>query len=190
MTETATAASAPITTEAAGITEADFPRLVKQHQAMVFSIAYHSLRDRAAAEELAQDVFLQLYRNLDRMESAAHVTHWLRRVASHRAIDQIRKRGGLQEVDLESVPEPANDAEVQDPLLHDRLRKLVASLPARKRLLVILRYQEEMEFEEIGRALRIPARTVRTQLFRTIALLREKASHLLESASGNQGETA
>ncbi len=188
--ETATAASATIPGESMAITAADFRQLVTDNQAMVFSIAYHSLGDRAAAEELAQDVFLQLYRHLDRMESPAHVTNWLRRVASHRSIDQIRKRGSALEVDLESVPEPASAPPVQDPLLRDRLRKLIASLPERKRLLVILRYQEEMEFEEIARILRIPARTVRTQLFRTIALLREKASHLLGTADEERGETA
>ena len=64
-----------------------FDGLVTRHQSMVFSIAFHFLQDRSAAEELAQDVFLQLFRHLDRLESADHVTFWLRRVTAHRCID-------------------------------------------------------------------------------------------------------
>src|ERR1022692_4148087 len=57
----------------------DFASLVRQHQAMVFSIAWHLLRDRAVAEELAQDVFLSLYQHLAELESPEHVQFWLRR---------------------------------------------------------------------------------------------------------------
>src|ERR1043166_9912621 len=70
----------------------DFEGLVRRHQAMVFSIAYHFLQDRSTAEELAQDVFLQLHRHLDAMQSADHVTFWLRRVPTHRCIDYSRRR--------------------------------------------------------------------------------------------------
>jgi DNA-directed RNA polymerase specialized sigma24 family protein len=57
-------------------------------------------------------------------------------------------------------------------------------------MLVILRYQEELEFEEIAKILRLPSRTVRTQLFRTISLLREKAARFLEpeTPAGSQME--
>ena len=62
--------------------EFDFASLVRQHQAMVFSIAWHVLRDRAVAEELAQDVFLSLHRHLAELESPEHVLYWLRRVTT------------------------------------------------------------------------------------------------------------
>ena len=65
----------------------DFPAIVRLRQGMVFSIAYHFLRDRALAEEVAQEVFLQLHQSVEEMKSGAHVGFWLRRVASHRAID-------------------------------------------------------------------------------------------------------
>ena len=77
------------TTKTAGL---DFAGLVGQHQSMVFSIALHFLRDRPAAEELAQDVFLQLHHSMAELESADHVTFWLRRVTSHRCIDHARRR--------------------------------------------------------------------------------------------------
>src|SRR3974390_206885 len=72
-----------------------FAVAVRAHQSMVFGIAYHFLRDWAAAEEVAQDVFLQLYRNFGELESDAHVTFWLRKVTSHRCVDYLR-RGARQ----------------------------------------------------------------------------------------------
>lgn len=156
----------------------DFAALVREHQAMVFSIAYHHLQDRALAEEVAQDVFLQLHRNLASLESCAHVTNWLRRVACHRSIDAGR-RNRLRQVGLESVPEPVDGGPPADPMLRRRLRQLVASLPEKARMVVVLRYQEEMELQEIADLLEIPVGTVKSQLQRSLAMLREKAGHTL-----------
>src|SRR5947207_15970153 len=94
----------------------DFETLVKRHQAMVFSIAVHFLRDRFAAEELAQDVFLQLHRHLGALQSADHVTFWLRRVTAHRCIDYSRRRR-FPFLSLDKVPEPAAHTRASDPLL-------------------------------------------------------------------------
>jgi RNA polymerase sigma-70 factor (ECF subfamily) len=77
-------------TQAKAGDQAAFAALIRRHQNMVFSVALHMLRSRPAAEDLAQDVFLELYRSLSRLESDAHVVSWLRRVASHRCIDEIR----------------------------------------------------------------------------------------------------
>jgi RNA polymerase sigma-70 factor (ECF subfamily) len=64
-------------------------------------------------------------------------------------------------------------------MLAGRLQRLVASLPPKPRLLVVLRYQEEMELEEIAEALDMPLGTVKSQLQRTLATLREKAYRTL-----------
>src|SRR5207302_11087457 len=94
----------------------EFDALVRQHQAMVFSIALHFLRDRSAAEELAQDVFLQLHRHLGALQSADHVTFWLRRVTAHRCIDYSRRRR-FPFLSLEKVPEPVAHTGASGPLL-------------------------------------------------------------------------
>jgi RNA polymerase sigma-70 factor, ECF subfamily len=65
---------------------------MQEHQAMVFSIALRILGDRSAAEEAAQDVFLELHGKLVQMQSDAHVLYWLRRVTVNRAIDELRRR--------------------------------------------------------------------------------------------------
>jgi RNA polymerase sigma-70 factor (ECF subfamily) len=150
----------------------DFAELVRDNQGMVFSLAYHFLRDRALAEELAQDVFLQLHQHLSELESPAHVRFWLRRVTSHRCIDESRRRKLRPRVGLEQVPEPAAFQDEGDFLLSATLRKLVATLPERARLVVILRFQEELEPAQIAEVLGIPLGTVKSQLHRSLALLR------------------
>lgn len=89
----------------ADIAESDFAGIVRCHQSMVFSIAQHFLADRSVAEELAQDVFLQLHANLPTLKSEAHVTFWLRKVTAHRCIDYKRRRR-IPQVNLDDAPEP------------------------------------------------------------------------------------
>ncbi len=157
-----------------------FAELVREHQAMVFSIGYHLLHDRALAEELAQDVFLQLHRRLPELASPEHVVFWLRKVASHRAIDCSRRRKYEPRLALEDVPEPAAPADPGDFMLSEKLRRLVASLPEKLRIAVILRYQEDLGPAEIARVLGVPARTVKGHLMQAVALLREKLAHTMK----------
>ncbi len=160
------------------IAESDFAEMVRRHQSMVFSIAQHFLADRSAAEELAQDVFLQLHANLSSLKSDEHVTFWLRKVTAHRCIDYKRRRK-LPQVSLEDAPEPATPARYGDPFLARRLRQFVASLPETPRLVVILRYQEDMGAEEIANALDMPLATVKSHLQRSLAMLREKVARAM-----------
>jgi RNA polymerase sigma-70 factor (ECF subfamily) len=152
---------------------ADFADLVRREQSMVFSIALHFLRDREAAEEVAQDVFLQLHRTLGSLQSPAHVTNWLRRVTGHRCIDYSR-RHKRPPVSLDDVPELRSDGPRRDPILSRRLQALVATLPEKARLVVILRYQEDLTPTEIADALEMPLATVKSHLQRSLAALRER----------------
>jgi RNA polymerase sigma-70 factor (ECF subfamily) len=151
-----------------------FAGALRAHQSMVFSIAYHFLRDRAAAEEVAQDVFLQLHKRFDELESDAHVSFWLRKVAGHRSIDYVRKRKLQGAVGLEDAPEASVDGVPADHFLNRRLQTLIASLPEKPRMVMILRYQEDMMPEEIASAMDMPVRTVKSHLQRSLAMLREK----------------
>jgi RNA polymerase sigma-70 factor (ECF subfamily) len=157
-----------------------FAEAVEAHKSMVFSIAWHCLRDRAAAEELAQDVFLELHRHWGEMKSPEHIVFWLRRVMSNRCIDTVRKRRNHRETSLEDSAEPTALERIQDPLLSSYLARMVASLPEKQRILVVLRYQEDMQPEEIGRLLRMNVSTVKTQINRALGLLRSKTAHRLE----------
>jgi RNA polymerase sigma-70 factor (ECF subfamily) len=169
------AAEAPISLTRTADPE-DFTSVVRRHQSMVFGMAYACLGNRALAEEVAQEVFFDLYRNAPELESPAHVVHWLRRVTSHRLIDLIRQQQRRPQTPLEEAAEPSVGAGEADPMLSDLLRQLVAALPEKARIVVILRFQEEMELAEIAATLDLPVGTVKSQLQRALALLREKLS--------------
>jgi RNA polymerase sigma-70 factor (ECF subfamily) len=158
---------------------AGFAEIVREHQAMVFSMALRFLRDRSMAEEVAQDVFLRLYRELPRLQSPEHVKFWLRKVTSHRALDYIRGTNRRPELALDDVPEPTVTGRGTDFLLERSLRKLVSSLPDLARAVIVLRYQEDMEPQEIAEVLGIPAATVKSRLRRSLALLRGKVQRLV-----------
>jgi RNA polymerase sigma-70 factor (ECF subfamily) len=169
----ATAGSATeATAEAAP--EMTFAEVLRANQSMVFSLAYHFLRDPAAAEEVAQDVFMQLYRKMDDLDGAKHVTFWLRKVTSHRCIDYVRKRGSQATISLADVAEPSIPEQHGDPLLNRRLRQLIATLPEKPRMVMVLRYQEDLTPDEISEVLEMPVGTVKSHLQRSLEMLREK----------------
>ncbi len=148
---------------------------------MVFSLALHFLRDRETAEEVAQDVFLHLHQKLSELESPAHVKFWLRRVASHRCIDEARRRKLRPKFNLEDIPEPAARKQSNDFLLRDQLGRLIASLPEKARMIVVLRYQEDMDPAEIADTVGVPIGTVKSLLHRSLATLRTKMERRLSS---------
>jgi RNA polymerase sigma-70 factor, ECF subfamily len=156
----------------------DFADIVRRYESMVFSIARHFLGDPSSAEELAQDVFMQLHLTLGSLDSDEHVKFWLRKVTAHRCIDHRRRRRPPL-ISLEDAPEPLIAENGGDPLLTKRLRQYIGSLPEKPRLVMILRYQEDMLPEDIAEVLSMPVATVKSHLQRSLAMLREKVTRTM-----------
>ena len=97
---------------------------------------------------------------------------WLRRAICHRCIDEARKRRLRPRVALEAVPEPSIESAHPDLLLNERLRRLVGELPDNARMVVILRYQEDLDPAEIADLLNMPISTVKSHLHRSLVVLR------------------
>ena len=162
-----------------------FAELVEAHQSMVFSLAWRMTGDRGLAEELAQDVLLELDRNLGKMKSAQHVRGWLRQVTLHRAADALRRKRAKTPtldsdlwVELEErhgLVEPDEDVS-----LNARIEELLAGLPESQRAALILRYQEDLSPEEIAQMLSAPVATVKSHLQRGLRLLRMRAEKTLK----------
>jgi RNA polymerase sigma-70 factor (ECF subfamily) len=160
-----------------------FVQLVRGQQPAVFSIALRITGRRDEAEEIAQDAFLLLHGSLHRIESAAHLRHWLRRTVAHRAIDALRRKARrprlVAEVEGLAAAAPEVDA---DPLLHRRLRALLLRLPETARAVVVLRFQEDLDPTQIAAVLDLPLNTVKSHLRRSLQWLRQQA---MESADGS-----
>lgn len=162
-----------------------FRNLVEVHQSRVYSIAFRILGDRFTAEEVAQDVFLALYRHLDNLQSEEHLFAWLRRVTVHRATDACRRRASRADFAADEFCEEhailrgngsANSGlSFESDFQATRIEQMVATLPPIQRAVVLLRYQEDMLPMEISALLSMPLGTVKSHLQRALKLLRSKA---------------
>jgi RNA polymerase sigma-70 factor (ECF subfamily) len=162
-----------------------FQEIVVQHQAMVFSLARRVVTDPGLAEEVAQDVFMELHRKSAEITDGDHLKYWLRRVTVHRAIDQVRKRSARPELQGDEFVEEAHTdgATVeswQQLGLANRVESLVESLPDTQRAVVTLRFQEDMDPDEIATLMNMPVATVKSHLQRAMQLLRRKAAVVLK----------
>jgi RNA polymerase sigma-70 factor (ECF subfamily) len=151
-----------------------FAALVRRYQRSVFSIALRMLGDRHRAEDLAQEVFLQLYRALDNIESDTHLAFWLRKVAINRAIDRMRQESHYNSEPLTEAAAVADEVAEDDPLLQRRMAELVAQLPPAARAVVVLRYQEDLDPTDIASTLDMSINTVKSHLKRSLTLLRAR----------------
>jgi RNA polymerase sigma-70 factor (ECF subfamily) len=162
-----------------GMETQEFRGLIETHQRMVFSIALRVTGEYGVAEEVAQDVFLELYRGGEKLESADHTKFWLRRVTVNKATDSLRRKSRRPEAAAEEwmeeqhVPE---DGAKLDAGIAARLEELLMTLPESMRVAVVLRHQEEMLPDEIASLLGQPVATVKSNLQRGLQLLRRKAA--------------
>src|ERR1700734_2674453 len=158
----------------------EFREIVEAHQARVYSIAYRGLGDRGTAEEVAQDVFLELYRAFDSIASDKHLIAWLRRVSVHRATDALRRRprilhGAARFEDWMSET-PRREGSLP---LASGIERLLLALPPAQRVVVLLRYQEDLLPGEIAEMLEMPLATVKSHLQRGLKLMRARAEDTL-----------
>jgi len=164
----------------------EFEQLVDEHQSMVYSLGLRMTGDCGLAEEIAQDVFLELDKHLGKIESASHACFWLRRVTMSRSADALRRRK-VRQMDLWVEIEEGHGIRAEERVspLGTKLEQLLATLPESQRAALVLRYQEDLTPEEIAATLEAPVATVKSNLQRGLKLLRTKAeTHLKEYIRG------
>ena len=156
--------------------EPAFRELVDLYKGLVFAVIARSGVDRSRVEDLAQDVFLKIYRGLPYFRGEAKLTTWIFRIVLNLLSQEREKRRASREVTLDSdlpAHEPrSQDRSTSDLELRDRLEKALAKLPANYRLLVAGHYLDEVKYEDLADALDIPVGTVKTHLHRAKKQLR------------------
>ena len=153
-----------------------FRVLLRAQKSRVFSMALRILGNSADAEEVAQDVFLQLHGAIAQIATGEHLKHWLLRAVSHRCIDRLRSQGSRPRlVPMAALPEDAlataPDAS-GDHLAIAQVHRLLPELAAEARAVLLLRYQEDLVPSEIATVLAIPVNTVKSHLRRSLEWLR------------------
>jgi RNA polymerase sigma-70 factor (ECF subfamily) len=155
-----------------------FEGIIDRHKSMVYSLVLNFFPNRATAEDISQEVYLELHKNLDRIQSDQHLSFWLRQAVTRKCIDHTRRLKHRRYQPLEEIVEPGIEPVSSDPFLAATLRSKVAALPDKMRMVVLLRFQEDLKLVEIAETLDMPVNTVKTTLRRALARLREKVPHL------------
>ncbi|MHC4606884.1 MAG: RNA polymerase sigma factor [Planctomycetota bacterium] len=143
-----------------------------------YNVAYRMTYGAADAEDLTQDIFLRLYQNLDKYDATLPFGPWYRALATRTALNWRRSRRSrpvpIENVEVAVHPEATGD-------LPEHLRNAVRDLPEDYRMVVTLRYLEDLGVDEIARAMGKPSGTIKTWLFRARDMLKDKLKMWVES---------
>jgi len=150
-----------------------FERLVPAYRRRVFGLAYSLLRDRGAAEDVAQEVFVKLWQALPCYDGRAQLSTWIYAITRNAAISAIRKRRrslSLSDPVVQDEVESRSVMPAAEPV-DASLWRQVDALPDKQRQAVTLYYQEERTVEEVAAMMGLPVNTVKTHLHRARANL-------------------
>jgi RNA polymerase sigma-70 factor (ECF subfamily) len=159
--------------------EKAFEELLCKYRCSVFSICLRMVRNRTTAEDIAQEVFVKVFSALDRYDPSYPFSSWLNRITANLCIDHLRREkertisldkpvGGDGDDLLIQIPTRAAgpDREMESKEMMAVLEESLAALPEHYRIVVILRHQEQLSYEEISDTLGIPLGTVKARIHR------------------------
>ncbi|HUU04537.1 MAG TPA: sigma-70 family RNA polymerase sigma factor [Patescibacteria group bacterium] len=160
-----------------------FRVFIEKYQRLVAAIVFRMVYNNADREELCQEIFLKIFQNIGEFQGAAKIPGWIGRIASNTCINHLRRKRMPLFADvsangqtLENVAgnghNPEHISEQADS--NRNLMQEIERLPAHYRLILTLFHFSEMNYEEIGRTLTMPAGTVKSHLFRARQKLRER----------------
>jgi RNA polymerase sigma-70 factor (ECF subfamily) len=155
-----------------------FAQLVEAYKQPIFNLAYRMLGNASEAEDVTQEVFLRAYLKLASYDRTRKFSTWLLAIASNYCIDLLRRRRGAQVNldDIEFVVESPDAGPEEIAVDNERaaaLARAIAALPPAYRLVTVLRYYQDLPYEEIERVTDLPETTVKTRLFRARKMLKD-----------------
>ncbi|MDX1414832.1 MAG: sigma-70 family RNA polymerase sigma factor [Candidatus Promineifilaceae bacterium] len=159
-----------------------FGHLVEAYQTPVYNLAYRMLNNSGEAEEAAQEAFIRAFTRLESYNPAHKFSTWLLSITSNYCIDQLRKRRALLlSIDEPLPPHPAlhsdgtkgPEAQVMNSEQQEMVQTLLTELPADYRQAVVLRYWNELSYEEIAEVMETSVSAIKSRLFRARRQLAE-----------------
>ena len=189
-------ADSELISRAAGGDPTAFQALVERHRSMVYRVAYQFAGNHHDAEDIAQEVFIKVYRSLDRFRQDAQLSSWMYRIVMNACIDHRRRHhpagsapfGEEAEQKLLNTPEetPGPEDRAYAAELGQVLETEVGRLPQGQRIVFIMRHHQGLKLTEIAEALGLAEGTVKRQLHAAVHRLRQA----LAAAKVTAGERA
>lgn len=175
--------------------DASFAELLERYRAPVIHFVYRMVQNQPMAEELAQDVFLRVYKARKNYEPSAKFTTWLFRIATHIALNAIRDSraeraiASLDDQDAQLSEVQDRKATIEQELVEDArnmdIRRAVQALPAKQRVAVLMHKYHEMDYAQIAEVLGCSESAVKSLLFRAYETLRRKLAHFVRGAAAD-----
>ncbi|WP_206099015.1 RNA polymerase sigma factor SigW [Paenibacillus nanensis] len=169
-----------------------FAELVDLYQDKLYHMAYRMLSNRQEAEDVVQDTFLRVYKNLDRFDETLKFSTWIYRIATNLCIDRLRKRKQTYSLDAESQDYegldgysmiPSDDRTPESELILSDTQRIIhqamETLPPKYKSVMMLRYIQDLSLQEVGDILGMPVTTIKTRVHRGREFLRKKLEHKL-----------
>ena len=147
--------------------EAAFRELVRRYERPIFSLLYRMVRDRALAEDLAQETFIKVLNAIGAYNPQFKFSSWIFKIANNAAIDHLRRRE-LDTLSLDGSPHATTPDQMSAtaPQLGDKGETPLQELGPEYRACILLRHVEGHSYEEIARILALPLGTVKTYIHR------------------------
>jgi RNA polymerase sigma-70 factor (ECF subfamily) len=170
--------------------DVSFALLLEKHRRPVIHFLYRMVQNQGVCEELAQEVFLRVYKAREKYEPTAKFTTWLFRIASHLALNWLRDRKSERAEDsLDSTPAGGTPLQLPDQTLNREqellrgarmaeVRAAIQDLPNKQRAAVLMHKYEEMGYAQIAKALNCSESAVKSLLFRAYETLRVRLAHM------------
>ena len=155
-----------------------FEELIRRLQRRVYGFAYQHLRDMDEAHDLAQEIFVKLYRNLARYDPERPFEPWFWKLAANTTINYRRKRVPLPAEPSDEASEMESPRSAHDPVLVEAL----AQLDPAYRLPILLHYYADLSLEQVSHSLNLSVPAIKSRLHRARAQLRNSLAEAEESA--------
>jgi RNA polymerase sigma-70 factor, ECF subfamily len=171
--------------------DTSFGLLLERHRGPVVHFLYRMVQNQAVSEELAQEVFLRVYRSRETYEPTAKFTTWLFRIATHVALNSIRDRKkekgheSLDEEMLDGLERQVADRQptVEQQMVHEvkrrEVRQAIEALPAKQRAAVLMHKYEGLDYAQIASVLDCSESALKSLLFRAYESLRGRLAHMV-----------
>jgi RNA polymerase sigma factor (sigma-70 family) len=166
--------------------EEAFQEILARYRTPIYNLCWRMTRNDEDARDLGQEVFIKVFRLLDRFDEEYAFHSWLFRIATNHCIDHLRRQrlrflsferdgGGVDEEAVMQVPsdDPGPDELLQRREAVARLEEIIAELPPHYRVITLLRHDQQLSYEEIAESLQLPLGTVKARIHRARNMIQQ-----------------